>query len=178
MFSSVTRAAHTHDIMLSRFCLPVIGANSAAYLSALGLIVIQVGIGIILKSSQTNGAYDFSVSGSVTISEFLKCLLSASIILRECLVKASSTPRGRSLLPSSPISRSSEEHLVETVEFQDIEDEKGSEASSHSFDQHHGRSVYHLLLARVREVSVENRFGFAKLALLYALINNTVGHLI
>ncbi|KUJ08723.1 uncharacterized protein LY89DRAFT_325089 [Mollisia scopiformis] len=153
---------------------PVIGAHSAAYLSALGLIVIQVGIGIILKSSQTNGQYAFSVSGSVTISEFFKCLLSISFILRECLMKISSIRRGHSLLPSSPRSASSEELSVESTEFRDIEDEKRAEATAPSFEQYQGSSVYKLFMLKMNEVSMENRFGFAKLALLYALINNTI----
>lgn len=166
------------NIMISRIMgsFPVIGANSAAYLSALGLIVIQVGIGIILKSSQTNGNYAFSVSGSVTISEFFKCLLSASFILRECFTKISNRGRGHALLPSSPTSEDDEELSIGSKEFHDAEEEKISEAltCSSPFDQYQGSSIKQLFMLKMNEVPVENRFGFAKLALLYALINNTV----
>ncbi|KAE8451413.1 hypothetical protein EG329_004042 [Mollisiaceae sp. DMI_Dod_QoI] len=83
--------------------------------------------------------------------------------------------RGHSLLPSSPTPELSEEPSVETAEFHEDEDEKNSEETPpSSFDQYHGTSVYQLFMLRINEVSVDNRFGFAKLALLYALINNTI----
>lgn len=157
---------------------PVIGAHSAAYLSALGLIIIQVCIGIILKSSQTDGSYAFSVSGSVTISEFFKCVLSAGFVMRECLKKRGGQGRGHSLLPSSP--REVEEELFCVEEEESGVEEKftSKEREESEFESYRGSSVWRLFWLRIGEVSVDSQFGFALLALLYALINNSVSILI
>jgi hypothetical protein len=59
-------------------------SNGPAYGAALALIGVQVSIGIIMKSSQTEGHYAFSTSGCITISEFFKLLLSSVFFWIEC----------------------------------------------------------------------------------------------
>lgn len=58
-----------------------------AYLAALALICIQVGIGIVYKIAQTNGRYEFSASSSTAITEFFKFLLSLALFYNERLRK-------------------------------------------------------------------------------------------
>jgi hypothetical protein len=139
-----------------------------------------------MKSSQTGGTYTFSSSGLVIISEFLKLLLSASLLLRHCIKQARKEaeelgPGYVPLIPlrSSPKS-SSQDELIEMENDGDDEEEKSSEETLRE-DIELGINTPcrrpHLFaswVAAMREVSVETRYGFANLALLYALINNTV----
>ncbi|CAL3967738.1 unnamed protein product [Diplocarpon coronariae] len=137
-----------------------------AYLSALCLVVIQVGIGCIMMSSQTGGKYAFSTSGSVTISEFCKFLISSALIVRACARDAAHpTPTHEAIL----ISPMSDDERKDA--------EEGAESERMIYEHELGRkkrSLFAAYAATLDKVSVENRFGFAKLALLYALINNTI----
>ncbi|KAH8764790.1 UDP-galactose transporter [Hyaloscypha finlandica] len=165
-----------------------IGLQSAAYLSALCLVAIQVGIGIIMKSSQTGGKYTFSSSGLVIISEFLKMILSASLLLRHCMKQLrnraeESGPGYAFLIPLTPSPRSSSpDELIglKSIEEEEEEEEKASEETLRE-DVELGYDIpvpktnlFVSWVGALCEVSVETRYGFANLALLYCLINNTI----
>jgi hypothetical protein len=162
--------------LVNRSMLSAITPHNAAYFSAFCLVVIQVSIGIIMKSSQTKGRYSFSTSGSVTISEFIKFLLSASVILYRChLVR--STP-GYTHIPLSSSPRSSCSDELSSFNPGKDEQSKMEQGTRQRFDEvstlGQPKTILDLFLEQISQVSVENRFGFAKLALLYSLINNTV----
>jgi hypothetical protein len=149
-------------------------AKFAVYYSALSLIGIQVGIGIIMKLSQSGGQYSFSASSSVTISEFLKLLLSGLFFWRECRKRQTSF------------------HATST-EFDTISNDaesasaSASPSSQSSFEWRDSIELEKQGLTRTRldarvfmrycldEISPKARYGFAQLALLYGLINNSVG---
>jgi hypothetical protein len=137
-----------------------------------------------MKSSQTGGKYAFSSSGLVIISEFLKFILSASLLFRHCMGESrkrseQAGPAYAPLIPLTSSSRSSSpDELIGMKD--DEEEEKASEETLRE-DIELGldrpcrkRNLFFLWIAALRQVSVETRFGFANLALLYALINNTV----
>ncbi len=155
--------------------------QGAAYLSAFCLVVIQVGIGIIMKSSQAGGSYTFSVSSAVTISELLKCILSASFILRDCLIQRSGPAQTHLILPSSP--RPSDDEAV--IEMKTKYSEQGPEdpVVFHDDDEDMDcppprTTLFNQFVSQLSYVSVKSRYGFAMLAWLYALINNTVRYLV
>ncbi|PMD62276.1 uncharacterized protein K444DRAFT_627235 [Hyaloscypha bicolor E] len=162
-----------------------IGLQSAAYLSALCLVAIQVGIGIIMKSSQTGGKYTFSSSGLVIISEFLKMILSASLLLRHCMKQSrnraeESGPGYALLIPVAPSPRSSSpDELIGLKSIEEEEEKASQETLREDVELGHDIPVLKTNLfvswvAALGEVSVETRYGFANLALLYCLINNTI----
>jgi hypothetical protein len=141
------------------------GAKSAAYYAALSLIVIQVGIGVIMKASQTGGQYMFSASASVTISEFLKFLLSGLFYWRECQRRQISFHSTPTDVESGSSTRTSSSSLE--LEHHDLEcDEK-----PRKYTRLDSRTFWKLCK---NELSSGTRYGFAQLALLYALINNSV----
>jgi hypothetical protein len=135
-----------------------------------------------MKSCQTGGKYAFSSSGLVTISESLKFLLSASTLLRQCIKqyrgRTKETGAGYARLIPLPSPRSSSSEMIE---MKGDDEEKGSgETLCDNFDidledTHPRPTLFASYVASLREVSVYTRYGFANLALLYALINNTVG---
>ena len=151
------------------------GAQGSAYAAALGLIAIQVGIGIIMKAAQKGGSYEFSASSSVTISEFCKMLLSTFFFYRECRRRnATILSPAHTALPTSE--RSSFE---EAKVFADEETNGIGEASGPRFVERHkdgkaphldGQTFWDYIK---NEIGVDTRYGFAQLALFYALINNT-----
>ena len=138
---------------------------NAAYLSALCLVAIQVSIGCIMRASQTSGRYTFSTSSSVTISEFFKFLISSGLITRSCMRQRNRYPRTHESIPTSSISDESKETHV------DMESDMLMHKHEVGIEKH---SLLRAYMASLKKVSVENRIGFVKLALLYALINNTV----
>lgn len=151
-------------------------SQNAAWGAALALVGIQVGIGLIMKGSQKDGKYAFSPSASVTISEFLKLLLSTAFFWRECKARAA-----RSEAPHGPASWSQEElSFSESKPFIDDTDSN----RSRSVDEYpkEGTENYVSPLLDLRtfwqyvkyEVSLDVRYGFAQLALFYVLINNLV----
>jgi hypothetical protein len=135
------------------------GAQRAAYLAALGLVAIQVSIGIIMKAAQRGGSYSFSTSGSVAISEFLKMLLSTVFFYRDCKRRAAEgicpSTRGCSAgYTSLPING----------------DAEGTPSAATPI-----RLNIRLFWTYIRgEVTKDVRFGFCNLALFYVLINNSV----
>jgi hypothetical protein len=160
------------------------GAQRAAYLAALGLVGIQVGIGIVLKIAQTGGTYAFSPSASVTISEFLKMLLSTMFFWRECKARAASgiqpstrgggsgySPIGAGL----PVSDRSG-----LGDYEKDGDEESASSNGHASSSDKPTGPARPLNMRVfwsyvrGEVTVDVRYGFCNLAMFYVLINNSV----
>ncbi|KID81920.1 UDP-galactose transporter [Metarhizium guizhouense ARSEF 977] len=142
----------------------------AAY-SAAALVLIQVGIGIVLKAAQTDNHYAFSPSSSVTISEFLKMLLAIGFFYREWAARVAENA-GRAYLPVSasddsvPLTYEMERPLEES----DKQREMGDEAL-----QKTGLWVERSFLTAMRkEVSTDIAFGLGLLSLFYVLINNLV----
>lgn len=137
--------------------------RGAAYASALCLVAIQVGIGIIMKSSQTGGHYKYSESACITISEFFKLLLSTCFFYAECRTRNTGYIAAHTALPSSPRSSTS------TMELMSVEETK-----SMPIDGEVKLSWRQFITFIKTEASVDATYGFAKLALLYSFVNNTV----
>ncbi|KAK9435766.1 UDP-galactose transporter [Metarhizium brunneum] len=142
-----------------------------AVYSAAALVLIQVGIGVVLKAAQTDNHYAFSPSSSVTISEFLKMLLAMGFFYREWAAKVAQNA-GRAYLPIStsddsvPLRYEMERPLEEN----DKQREMGDEAP-----QQNGLCVERSFLTAMRkEVSTDIAFGLGLLSLFYVLINNLV----
>ncbi|KAH8819502.1 UDP-galactose transporter [Xylogone sp. PMI_703] len=145
------------------------GPQGAAYAAALGLVSIQVGIGIIMKAAQRGGTYTFSPSSSVTISEFCKMLLSTLFFYRECSKRNWNDSDSGSFEETKPFSADEEEGKING---------NGEASGSHQTNRYDNGAAPRLDLGRFweyikNEVSVDVRYGFAQLALFYALINNT-----
>lgn len=169
------------------------GPRHAAYAAALGLVTIQVGMGIILKAAQNDGKYAFSPSASVTISEFFKMLLSTIFFYRECRQRAADGIRpstrgggtGYSSLASSELPTTERSSLEEKREEEGISEIGNANGSNIGGDvtKSYGTSLPHLDLqtfwSYIRgEVTVDVRYGFCNLALFYVLINNSVWSLL
>ncbi|RFU28397.1 hypothetical protein B7463_g7933, partial [Scytalidium lignicola] len=148
------------------------GPQGAAYAAALGLVSIQVGIGIIMKAAQRGGTYTFSPSSSVTISEFCKMLLSTLFFYRECSKRNQNASGTGSFEETKPFSAEDEEE----AQINGNGEASGSQQAQR-FSSGNGvapRLGPRRFLEYVRnEVSRDVRYGFAQLALFYALINNT-----
>ena len=145
-----------------------------AYGAPLGLISVQVILGIIVQAAQNEGSYGFSASSSVTISELLKFLLSGYFFYRECRTRNTNQQRpGHSLLVTT------ERHSSEETKPLTSEETNGNGRASPPFGKSYKTATSDLdfstYLEYVKnEVSIDTRYGFAQLALFYALINNTV----
>ncbi|KAF2101116.1 hypothetical protein NA57DRAFT_55176 [Rhizodiscina lignyota] len=164
---------------LSHFMTP-------AYAAALGLIVIQTGIGILFKAAQTGGKYAFSSASSVAISETLKFALSTVRFYRElrsrpnpsCNVTTNTTSEKLESGEKDESSRrnsesnESDETLLSDVEEQAVASDDDARLHLRDWkDFGDWRAFWQCYLA---EVPLETRYGFAHLALLYVLINNLV----
>ena len=139
-----------------------------------------------MKASQTGGKYTFSSSGLVIISETLKLLLSASLLLRQCWKKSrqsseESGPGYAPLIPLTSSPRSDSPNELMGLKGDDEEEEKSSEETLREDVELAlvravpKQNLFFLWVGALTEVSMETRYGFANLALLYSLINNTVG---
>ncbi|KAL2071809.1 hypothetical protein VTL71DRAFT_13044 [Oculimacula yallundae] len=191
--------------------LPSLPSYNLAYLSALSLVIIQVGIGCIMRSSQTGGSYTFSTSSSVTISEFFKFVISSVLMVRSAVRERRRDGTGRDGMGCHELVSQEDGGEVE-MGMGDRKGESGSgnddldgggggaagrgsgsgsgsergdderlifvgdgEKGRASWSSGYGRmELFGAYVKSLRMVSVENRYGFAKLALLYALINNTI----
>ncbi|TID25905.1 UDP-galactose transporter [Venturia nashicola] len=146
---------------------------SPAYAAALALIIIQAGIGVLYKFAQHDGGYAFSPSSSITISEFLKFLLSTCFFYRECSKRHVRSPQGYSGVESGSSRSSTDEKALMSDEVPIEESEMSESSSSRSIPQ--GKmKISDFIFYCMTEVSSDTQYGFSKLALLYALINNTV----
>lgn len=155
--------------------LSAAASQNAAYGAALALVAIQVGIGLIMKSSQKGGKYAFSPSSSVTISEFLKLLLSTCFFWRECKARVARTEA-----PHHSTSPTLERLSSESKPFIEDPELNGSE-STNEYAKEHMESYssqqldLHTFWQIVKdEVPLDVRYGFAQLAMFYVLINNMV----
>jgi hypothetical protein len=171
-------------------CIRPRGSHHAAYTAALALVVIQVGIGIILKASQSgNGKYDFSPSASVTISEFFKMILSAIFFYNECCRRTAEgtgpSTRGRGGSPRYSTVPTTELPMVESKNKRRAgigeEDSnlatgnvQGEASSSAQGNRAEWLSAWTYWSYVRGEVPRDLRYGFCKLALYYVLINNLV----
>lgn len=128
-------------------------------------------------------SYSFSTSGSIAISEFLKFVLSTGFFYRECRRRWSTSPDSYQL-PIFQSSRSSSEESDHTT----ANDEHSfSETSSldettiadekDEVNNHEGSmGPIRFIVTLKSEIPSENLYGFAQLALLYSLINNSVSY--
>jgi hypothetical protein len=160
------------------------GPQHAAYAAALGLVAIQVGIGIIMKVAQTGGSYSFSPSASVTISEFFKMLLSTMFFYRECRQRAADGIRpstrgggtGYSSLATSDLPTTERSSLEEKEREEGM---NGNASSANGVEKMRNPNLPRIdlrtFISYVRgEVTIDVRYGFCNLALFYVLINNSV----
>jgi hypothetical protein len=155
------------------------GPIGATYAAALGLVAIQVGMGILLKISQKSGTYEFSRSSSVTLSEFFKMLLSTIFFYRECRKR-----NARNVNPSYTALPTSERgSFGEAKEFSDERTNGNRNGHAKVLEVNKDAKEPYLDLRTFweccrNEVSRDTRYGFAHLALFYALINNTVSEIV
>lgn len=123
--------------------------------------------------------YTFSASSSVVISELLKFLLSTTFFYREVLKRHHSS--GQSYHAVRPPSEARESLEKERASLSDDFDyhagstvEAGLEGRSADVPQHPQLNFTPFVRSCLAEVPLETKYGFAQLALLYALINNIV----
>jgi len=159
-------------------------AQGLAYGAPLGLISVQVVLGIIVQAAQNDGSYGFSASSSVTISELLKFLLSGYFFYRECRTRNTNQQRpGHSLLVTTERHSSEETNPLTSEETNGHENGHGHPNGNGRASPPSGKSYktaasdldFSTYLEYLRnEISIDTRYGFAQLAVFYALINNTV----
>lgn len=147
----------------------------AAY-SALALVVIQVGIGVVLKAAQTGGQYAFSPSASVTISELLKMLLAGVLFHREWRERnrgPAARAEYRQVDTANRLSSDSDNESLERGRTEEAANSQTSRAEDARDieNQFTNRTFWHALRT---EVSIDVIFGLCVLALFYVLINNLV----
>ncbi|KAL9129687.1 MAG: hypothetical protein Q9217_001929 [Psora testacea] len=158
-----------------------------AYAAALALVVIQVGIGLIYKSAAQGGSksnYGFSPSSSVTLSEFLKLLLSTAFFYGECRQRYASSSSGYRQAATT----SAQDSFKEKAEVSDRDLESPESLHETSTLNNTGESPRglfardngsHLGLKEFfrcfgDEVPADAKYGFIQLAMLYSLLNNSV----
>ena len=151
-------------------------AQGLAYGAPLGLISVQVVLGIIVQAAQNEGSYGFSASSSVTISELLKFLLSGYFFYRESRTRHTNQQRpGHSLLVTTERHSSEETKPLASEETNGHENGRASPPFGKSYKTATSDLDFSTYLEYVKnEISIDTRYGFAQLALFYALINNTV----
>ncbi|QDS73223.1 hypothetical protein FKW77_003564 [Venturia effusa] len=143
------------------------------YIAALTLTVIQAATGVLYRFAQHDGGYAFSPSASIAISEFLKLGLSTCFFYQECssrhfesLQRCSESERG----PSRSFAKE-RSLLSERPPMKDLEQ---SDSNTSSIMSQTKMKFGDFIVYCLTEVAMDTKFGFPKLALLYALINNTV----
>ncbi|KAK4981198.1 hypothetical protein LTR28_013246 [Elasticomyces elasticus] len=128
--------------------------------------------------------YTFSASSSIVISEFLKFLLSTTLFYRE--VGKRHVAFWQSYHAVRPLSEARESPERESARLDDDFSgynvgstvEAGHKDCSADLPQHSQLNFTSFVCSCLGEVPLETKFGFAQLALLYALINNIVCGLI
>ncbi|ODA81342.1 hypothetical protein RJ55_04307 [Drechmeria coniospora] len=150
--------------------------------TTLGLIVIQVGIGVVMKAAQTSGSYSFSPSASVTISEFLKLLLSLALFYRQWQQRPMEYVKFADDGEESAIPLTTTISATDGKEEQDKEREVGFENGySASFDAERGHLVAQprsglaaFWIDLRNSITEQKSAGYYVLALCYTLINNSI----
>ena len=140
------------------------------------------------RAALTSSSYSFSTSGCLTISEFLKFTLSTIFFYRTCLHRQeassgryskidteessplASLDRPSSAESSKEFNASSPGETATQMEELDLQD-------SNVPAWHSRRSSFWFVENFISEVTAPTVYGYGHLALLYALINNTVGGL-
>lgn len=170
-------ASYNHQPWRSR---PLVAAYSAASV----LILIQVGMGIISKTTQAGAKSEtspFSTSSStITLSEFCKLLLSTVLFYFE---RRSRNQNARNHVNPSlaPLPPSEKTHLpepkkilVERMRIK-VNGDYPPRYSEVYEDANEARLELRTFWGYCKnDVSQGTRYGFIQLAFLYALINNTV----
>ncbi|KAK4191065.1 nucleotide-sugar transporter-domain-containing protein [Podospora australis] len=139
---------------------PPSASQRAGYLAAASLVAVQVGSGILLKTAQHHGHYEFSPSGSVAISEFVKLLISLVLFYLECRRRLA---RGKHIPASS---NANDAVYTAVVDNTADDDEAFSQSPSMS------SSLFWRYIQT--DVTSHAKYGFANLSLLYMLINNII----
>jgi hypothetical protein len=143
---------------------------SPAYAAAAGLIAVEVSIGLIARSAHSSERdYAFSPSGSIIIAEFAKMILSAALFWRECR-KTHATARSKDGARYTPIAYDSEASDGEARGNTDATVPKEPPELSVLATTSMARCWSSLKA----QVDSEARLEFARLALLDALISNSV----
>ena len=142
--------------------LKQLASANAAYLAALSLIAIQVGIGIVMKTAQSGHGYSFSPSASVAISEFFKFLLSVAFFAYECRRRAH-----QGVLPKENGYSTLPDHEI------DLDDVAGDgDTDNYGPSQSLTPRLYWQYIRT--EITARTRWELCILALLYVLVNNTI----
>jgi predicted RNase H-like HicB family nuclease len=144
-------------------------SQRAGYLAAASLVAVQVGSGILLKTAQHHGRYEFSPSGSVAISEFVKLLISSVLFYLECRRRLA---EGEHIVLPGP---SNANGAVYTAVV-DTADNEASPPSSRGDRALRRPAMSASLFWHYVQTDVTShaKYGFANLSLLYMLINNLV----
>lgn len=120
--------------------------------------------------------YGFSATSSVTISEFLKFLLSSFFFWREFKRRAGASSISQDTPNAGSVTLEEIEEGKERPrdsEELNFEDEDPLHGSNESFSS--PRTTFAAFVQAVKdEIPSETRYGFAHLALFYVLINNIV----
>lgn len=129
-------------------------------------------------------SYTFSTSSSITISEFLKCALSTFLFYRECRRRhaaqgltyqsAAATPERASLEEKDNSGTFSETSTLEDGTDGSEDHVKVPPSPSATGGELTLKEFWNYCKD---EVPMDTKYGFFRLALLYALINNTVCNL-
>lgn len=143
----------------------------------------------VLWNTNQGNSYAFSTSSSIAISEFLKFGISMALFSRTCLTRFRDRKSGYQLLEDNNTLLHNYVDTRVSEEAEDIDDSRLNkvpslndeiylEALFTSTQSHKCRDRSFLsffLSSCVQEVSSKHILGYGHLALLYALINNTVG---
>lgn len=152
---------------------------SPAIVAAVALVIVQVSVGIVYKAAQqANGAYAFSQSSSIAISEFLKLAISTACFYAQCCKRQSATVQNDDNEKPAGPDASSYDLVSNEEDTHDLQDGKGKGLNRHIEQEllQKGRWIgpTTFFSALKKEISSATVYGMAQLALLYALINNTV----
>ncbi|RCI17269.1 hypothetical protein L249_3151, partial [Ophiocordyceps polyrhachis-furcata BCC 54312] len=156
-----------------------ISTSYQAVAAATGLVAIQVGLGVILKLAQNDGSYSFSTSGSVSISEFGKLILSTILFCRECSHRIA-----RGMKPRTHTGGDYESPPLTSTPGASSRGQNGRDEDDEEEYFPHVKLQYNMVDAKLSpavvwryfrgEVTDEKQAGFYILALCYTLINNSI----
>ena len=161
---------------------------SPAIVAAVALVIVQVGVGIIYKiAQQANGAYAFSQSSSIAISEFLKLAISTACFYAQCRKRQGITHPNDSHYRGDEGSGNEKVHDHDASPYDLVSNEENTRDSQDGTDKGRNRHTEQerqqrrswigpaAFFSAIRnETSSATVYGMAQLALLYAIINNTV----
>ena len=141
----------------------------SSLLALFSLIIVQIGCGIILKTAEHHGTYRFSPSSSVAISEMLKFLISTCLLFRQYRVWLNTEAGYAPVDIYDPI----DEESLESSSFSTAGQSKSMPLAS--LTTHHELKPPSCVLYIRNQAGCCSLSGLLHLALVYAIINNTVG---